>query len=196
METNYNFEEIWKQKTPDVLDITEIQSKADAYRKKQMLASICLILSLFMTLGVVVWVWFRFLDLHLMTKSGIILVLIALVLYIFQNFQKMKAIRRINPALNSQEYLTQMKILQRKDLYMQTKGISIYYSLLSLGMALYLFEFAKRMEFFWGIFIYVVTFGWILFGWFYIKPRTIRKQQQKMKDVISSLEKVEEGFKN
>lgn len=196
METNYNFEEIWKQKKTDLPDITEIRSKANGYKNKQKLYTICHMLSLFATFGMIVWVWQSFPDLHLLTKSGMVFALSALIIYIFQNFQKIKIINKINPALNNQKYLKQLKILQQKDLYMQTKGIGIYFILLSLGMAFYLFEFAQRMTIFWGIFTYSITFLWILFVWFYIRPKKIRKQQKKISEVIQSLEKIENDFKD
>jgi len=194
METRYNFEEIWKQRETHLPDRKTIQEKAQFYSKKQLWSSILLILSLLASFGTIVWVWLRFPDLHFMTKSGMLFAVSALILYIFLNFQKIKIINKINPALSNQEYLKQMKILQQKDLYMQTKGISQYYLLLSLGMAFYLFEFAERMSLFWGIFTYTITFSWILFGWFYIRPRKIRNQQKKISQVILSLEKIENEF--
>jgi hypothetical protein len=196
METNYNFEEIWKQRKTDIPDIAEILSKSNAYKKKQMLISLLLILALFADFGIVAWVWFSFPELHFLTKAGIMLLVIAIVFFIFQNLQKMKIINKINPATSNQEYLKQMKILQQKDLYLQTKGISIFYIFLSLGIAFYLFEFAERMSVFWGFFTYFITFGWIFFGWFYIRPIKIRKQQKKIQDIISSLEKLEEDFES
>jgi len=196
METEYNFEEIWKQRETRLPDIETIKSKAQSFRKKQLWSSVYLTFCLLLSFGTIIWVWYSFPDLHFMTKSGMVFALSALMLYIFQNFQKIKIINKINPALNNQEYLKQLKILQQKDLYMQTKGTSIYYILLSLGMALYLYEFAERMSVFWGIFAYFITFGWILFGWFYIRPRKIRNQQEKISDVIRSLEKIENEFKD
>ncbi len=194
METQYNFEEIWKKKKADVPDASEIKSKANKFRRKQLLSSLYNTLCLLISLGTVTWVWFSFPNLHFLTKSGMVLMLAALVIFIFQNFQKIRIINKINPSLSNQEYLKQMKMLQQKDLYLQTKGISVYYLLLSLGIAFYLFEFTQRMTLFWGIFTYSVTFGWILFGWIFIRPRKIRKEQKKISEVIQSLEKMEEDF--
>ena len=88
METNYNFEEIWKQKKTDIPGIKEIRSKANAYKKKQMMASVCHIFSLIMTFGMVVWIWYNFPELHLLTKFGMLFMLTALAIFIFQNFQE------------------------------------------------------------------------------------------------------------
>lgn len=195
METQYNFEEIWKQKKANVPDVSEIKTKANIYRRKQWFTSVFLTLILLSDIGVFIWIWCE-INLSYISKLGLIIVSVALAFYIFFNFQRMGILKKINPSQNHQEYLQQMKNLQKKDLYMQTKGMAIYFVLLSVGVAIYLFGLVKNRDWLWSAVIYVVTFGWILFGWFYIRPRRIRKGQKKISEVIQSLEKIEEDFKN
>ncbi|SHK14761.1 hypothetical protein [Epilithonimonas mollis] len=194
METNYNFQDLWKQKETNTPDSRFIIKKANAYRKNQLLISSCLITSLLATCGVIIWVWVSFPDLHVLTKSGIMLIVTALLFFIFLNLQKVKIINGINPSLSNQDYLKQMKILQKKQMYIQTKGFTIYFLLNFFGLAFYLFEFTQRMSALWGAFTYSLIFAWILFVWFYIKPKRTRKQQQKIRQVIDSLESLEKGF--
>lgn len=158
METRYNFHEIWNKKNTDIPNIKEIKGKASSYRKKQIWATIFQLFSLCISTGMIIWVWFRFPYLNILTKSGMILIFMALLMYIFQNFQKINIISKINPSVNNQEYLNILKTLQKKNFYMQTKGITIYYITLSLGMALYLFEFAMRMSLMGGMLTYGLIF--------------------------------------
>lgn len=194
MATNYNFQEIWNKKNTDIPNIKEIKEKANSYRKKQIRGTIFQIFSLCISTGMIIWVWFRFPDLNILTKSGMILIFIALSMYIFQNFQKINIISKINPSVNNQEYLQILKILQKKNFYMQTKGITIYYIILSLGMALYLFEFVMRMSLMGGILTYGLIFLWIVIVWIFIRPKQIKKQRNKLNTVINSLESLEKGF--
>lgn len=194
MEPNYNFQDIWNNKKTEIPNIKEIKEKANLYRKKQIRATIFQILSLCVSTGMIIWVWFRFPDLHILTKSGMILMFIALAIYIFQNFQKINIISKINPSLNNQEYLKILKILQQKNFYMQTKGINIYYIILSLGMACYLFEFTMRMSLMGGLLTYGLIFLWIIISWVFIRPKQVKKQRDKLETVINALQSLEKGF--
>jgi hypothetical protein len=41
-----------------------------------------------------------------------------------------------------------------------------------------------------GIITYAVTLAWIVFNWFYLRPKTIKKQQAKLDDLISKFERI------
>ncbi|PZU86970.1 MAG: hypothetical protein DI529_08035 [Chryseobacterium sp.] len=194
METNYNFQNLWKQKEINVPDSTKIIKKADAYKKNQMLFSVLLSIQLLATIGVISWVWISLSHLHLLTKTGLVMILLALVFFSFLNLQKINILNKINPSLNNQDYLKKMKSLQQKQIYMQTKGLNIYFILLFFGMCFYMLEFVQRMTPLWGMIVLSITLGWMFFVWFYIKPVRRKKQEQKIKDVIQSLESLEKGF--
>jgi hypothetical protein len=44
------------------------------------------------------------------------------------------------------------------------------------------------MTTFWGIFAYGTTSIWILFNWFYLRPKQIKKQQSKLDEIIGKFE--------
>ena len=70
--------------------------------------------------------------------------------------------------------------------------LNVYFILLLLGLALYMFEYTSRMTLLSGILAYSITGAWILFNWFYIRPRQIKKQQRKLDVVIARVEAVNE----
>jgi hypothetical protein len=39
-----------------------------------------------------------------------------------------------------------------------------------------------------AIITYAATLTWIVFNWFYLRPKTIKKQQVKLDDLISKFE--------
>jgi hypothetical protein len=51
-----------------------------------------------------------------------------------------------------------------------------------------MYEYEQLMSLFWGIFAYLVTSIWVLFNWFYLRPKQIKKQQSKVDEIISKLE--------
>ena len=75
---------------------------------------------------------------------------------------------------------------------MQTTILNLYYVLLSTGIGLYMYEYTQLMTAFWGIFAYGITSIWILFNWFYLRPKQIKKQQSKLDEIIGKFEMLNE----
>ena len=46
------------------------------------------------------------------------------------------------------------------------------------------------MTLFWGIFSYVLTLGWIGFTWFYLRPKQIKKEEDRVNTLIAKFEVV------
>lgn len=191
---NINFQDIWNKKSADIPNIQEIKSGADKYKKKQLRFWICHILSLSVTAVMIIFIW-NMIDFKMFTTTlGIILILIALAMYIYLSSQNINVIRKINPSITNQEYLASLKKLQHQQIYMQTKGISINYVLLTTGFAFYFYEFAMRMSTLGAILAYGLTFIWLAIAWFFLRPRQIKKQNTKISKVIDSLEWIEKDL--
>ena len=73
---------------------------------------------------------------------------------------------------------------------MHTTMMNIYFALLSAGLALYMFEYTRRMSLVAGVVAYGVTAAWILVNWFYFRPKQIKKQQAELDKVIAKMESI------
>lgn len=194
METNYNFQDIWKQKETSAPDSQSIIKKANSYKRKQLLIDIRMLACMILTAIGIIVIW-NLIDFQLFTtRLGIILILIALGMYAYLFSQNISVIRKINPSTSNQKYLSAIKKLENQQSYMQTRGISIYYILLGLGFAFYFYEFALRMSSLGVVLSYGLTFLWMAITWFFIRPKQVRKQREKISAVINSLESLEKGF--
>jgi hypothetical protein len=194
MATNYNFQEIWNQKNTDIPNIKEIKEKAEKYRKKQVFINIGLIALLLLTAAMIIGIWISIHISFFTTQLGIMLVLIGIAMYAFLIYQKINILKKINPSTTNQEYLTAIRKTEQQQIYMQTKGLSIYYILLSFGFAFYFYEFTLKMSWLGGVLTYGLTFLWFVANWFIIRPRQIRKQKEKISTIINSLERLEKSF--
>ncbi len=87
--------------------------------------------------------------------------------------------------MSSADYLQQLLSLKRKQQFLQGIMTNLYFILLSTGLFLYMIEYTMRMKLSMGIVCYAITAGWIAFNWFYIKPKTIRKQREKIDGLIN-----------
>ena len=65
---------------------------------------------------------------------------------------------------------------ENKQRVIQTKGLSVYFIILTAGLMLYEIEFAVR-DLTFGLIFYSLTLGWMAFVWFILRKRTIAKQE-------------------
>lgn len=194
MKTNYNFQELWKQKESNKPDTQSIIKKANTYKRKQLLADIRMLICMLATAAGIIAIW-NVIDFRMFTtRLGIILILKAIGMYAYLFTQNINVIKKINPSMSNQEYLSAIKKLEKQQVYMQTRGISIYYILLGLGLAFYFYEFALRMSMLGVILSYGLTFFWMAITWFFIRPKQVKRQKEKIAAVIQSLETLEKGF--
>ena len=53
-----------------------------------------------------------------------------------------------------------------------------------------MYEYTVMRSLFWGIIAYVALIIWVGFNWFVLRPKIIRKNRQKIIDMIQQLEKM------
>jgi len=51
-----------------------------------------------------------------------------------------------------------------------------------------MYEYTSRMKPLWAIITYGITSIWILYNWFYLRPKQIKKQKAKLDEIISKFE--------
>jgi hypothetical protein len=191
MSTEMDFKSLWnKQSTSDMPDTKELFSKADGIKKKTRNKLIGLNLVLLANVGIMVYMGFNIEHEHLTTKIGLILIVIAIVSYLIASNQIMPILFKTDFETSIQEYLDQLIRIKRKQDFLNKVMINIYFILLSAGLFLYMLQFVAKMSLIWGIVYFVLSFGWIAFAWFYMRPRGIKKKAKALNDMIEKLEEV------
>ena len=185
MNSNIDLKELWtKQETgiPDTKDLFKrVASFKRTYLKQLVYANILLLLvAIFIVL-----IWYYFQPEYITTKSGIVLIILAILAYLFSYNQSIPLLLKSSYEMSSADYLQQLLSLKRKQQFLQGIMTNLYFILLSTGLFLYMIEYTMRMKLSMGIVCYAITAGWIAFNWFYIKPKTIRKQREKIDGLIN-----------
>ena len=67
-----------------------------------------------------------------------------------------------------------------------------YYILLTVGLILYMAEYARQMSRFFGILYYTLTLGWMGYSWFYLVPKSARRQKRGLDEVIAQFTLIDE----
>lgn len=172
--------------------IVKIRSTKRKMIRRTVLASIILLF----TFIFITWVGLHYDFNFVTTRVGIIIVLMAIVLGIIFNTRLFSLLLKQNdPTLNNTAFLEQLIKFRKRQRSIQTKGISVYFILLTVGITLYMYEFAAR-DLTFGVVAYSITLAWITFNWFYLRKRSILKHEKEINDQISSLERLMNNIEN
>ena len=192
MNPNINFNELWaKQKTGEP-DIEDLLSKMNTFKKSNLKKIIITNLLLITTSLFIILIWVYFQPQMITTKIGIIVTILAMAIFVIGYNQSFVLFRKQTNTLSTAEYLKDLLAIKAQQEFMQTTMLNLYFVLLSTGIGLYMFEYTVRMTAFWGIVAYGITSIWILFNWFYLRPKQIKKQQSKLDEIIGKFEELHE----
>lgn len=187
---NIDFTAIWQQQKVNQPNIEELLDKLKHFKKTSLQKLIISNILLAATSGFIIFIWYYYQPQFITTKIGIVLIILAMVIFVFSNTKLFAVFNKIDNTKNNNQYLQSLSTIKTKQKYMQTKMLGFYFILLSLGICLYMYEYTSRMTTIWAIFTYSITLTWIGFNWFYIRPKTIKKQQIKLDELICKFESV------
>ena len=193
---NFNdIKSIWHNQ-PDVPmpSLAEVTKEAQKSKSKMIKKNIIGIVLMSATLLFIGYLCIAADFKYVTTKIGMIIIIIAIIGSLIINTQLLTIL--LNAADNTNDnnaYLKQLIRYRNKQGFMQKTGMIIYFILLSLGLVMYMFEFFMRDKTF-GIVAYFITLAWIAFNWFYIRPKTIKKQVLKTNDLISQMENISKQY--
>ena len=195
MDTNINFKNIWKQQTSNKPNLEELLGKLRKFRNQNLRKLILANIALITTSLIIVYIWYRFQPQMITTKIGIVLVILAMVMFLFAYNKMFMVFYKIDQTQSNNEYLQSLYMVKSKQKFMQTTILNLYFIMLSLGICFYMYEYTSRMTLGSGMLAYVVTFAWIAFNWFYLRPKTIKKQQGKLNELINKFEEINNQLK-
>lgn len=195
MDNNIDFKNLWQKQPVSQPNMEDLLLKLKQFKNSNFRKLIITNISLIATSGFIAFVWYYYQPQLITTKIGIVLTILAMVIYLFSYNKIFSTLNKTENTLTNNEYLQSLITLKSKQKFMQTTMLSLYFVLLSLGICLYLYEYTSRMTAFWAIFTYAITLAWIGINWFYIRPKTIKKQQTKLDELISKFETLNKQFK-
>lgn len=190
MSNSIDFKALWSREEIAPPDVNEIFAKANQLshktRNKIWRGNILLAL----TGSFMVFVWWYYQPQMITTKIGLILIMVAIAMFLATTRQLFPLLAKIDVETDSQQFLANMVRIKQKQEFLGNTMLTGYFILLSVGLFLYLIEYAGRGSVTFQLIAYGLTFAWIAFNWFYIRPRTIRKQQGAINDIIAKLQAV------
>lgn len=190
MNNDTNLNELWSRQTTKPPQMDELLSKFDKIKRKNLIKLVAINILMFATIAFIIFIWLYFEPKLITTKIGIVLTLFGIIVYLFVYNQLIPYLRKINENQSNSEFLKAVIKLKEQQKFLQTKMLQIYFITLTVGLCLYLYEYVSLMPFPWSIFAYAVTLIWIGFNWFYLRPRVVGKERDKLDGIIKKFESI------
>lgn len=187
---NIDFKDLWKKQAINKPNIEDLLARLKQFKKASLRSLWRTNILLAATSAFIIFIWYRYQPEFISTKIGIILAILAMVMYVGVYNRVLSTFKNIDSTQTNQEYLQQLILIRKKQQYMQSKVLSWYFILLMAGICLYMYEYASRMTVFYALITYGITLLWIAFNWFYIRPKQIAKQQDKINGLIEKFEAI------
>ncbi|MCC9017383.1 hypothetical protein [Flavobacterium lipolyticum] len=187
---NIDFKDLWKKQSvsqPDMKDLLGRLKEFKAAGLRHLWITNILLLA---TTAFIVFVWYYYQPEFISTKIGIVLVIMAMIMYVGVYNGLLVGYKNIDTTQSNQEYLQRLILIRKKQQFMQSTILNLYFILLSIGIGLYMYEYTSRMTLVYALLVYGVVLLWIGVNWFYIRPKQIKKQQAKINDLIGKFEEV------
>ena len=190
MSINIDIKKLWNKQSLEIPETKTILKKADGFRRKSLKRLLYTNILLLLTSAFIGFIWYYYQPEMVTTKIGITVMILAMIIYLAVYNLMIPLLTKTDYAVSNSEYLNRLLKIKEKQRFLQTKMLSIYYILLTSGMVLYMYEYASRMKLQWAVLAYLLTFLWIGFTWFYLRPKTIRKQDKAINDLIERFEEI------
>jgi Flp pilus assembly protein TadB len=190
MNDNIDFKDLWKRQAVSQPNIEDLLVKLKDFKRASLRKLVLTNVLLIATSGFIIFIWYHYQPEFISTKIGIVLTILAMVIYLFVYNKLAGFYKAIDESQSNSEYLQKLISIKTKQQFLESKVLSLYFIVLGSGLCLYMYEYASKMTPFFGIFTYLVMLGWIGFAWFYLRPREIKKQQEKINSLIVKFETV------
>jgi len=187
---NIDFKDLWKKQSVGQPNIEEVLARLKQFKKGALRTLWITNILLFATCAFILFVWYYYQPEFISTKIGIVLTILAMVIYLVVYNRLLGTYKNIDATQTNQQYLQKLILIKRKQQFLQSKILSLYFVLLGVGISLYMYEYTSRMTLFFGVLTYVLLFIWIAIAWFFLRPKEIKKHETKLNSLIARFEDI------
>ena len=190
MDSDTNLKELWSKQTTEPPQIEELISNFAKIKKKKLITLIAVNILMAVTIAFILFILLYFQPKLITTKIGIVLTILGIIAHLLFYNRLIPYLSKRNENQSNSEFLKAIIKLKEKQKFLQTKMLQIYFITLTLGLCLYLYEYVSIIPFPWSIFAYAITLIWIGYNWFYLRPRVIAKERDKLDGIIRKFENI------
>lgn len=186
-----DFNMIWKAQAVPGPDLQALYNKIKRYKAKRLRRLLFTNICLVVTSVLIAFIGFWVKPERLSTWAGIVLAILAMVTFLAVYNRMIPLYRSLDDHSDSRRFMENLLAIKKREAFLHRQMMNLYFFLLSCGIALYMYEYVIRMEMKWALLTYIVIFLWIGFNWWVIRPKQIRKEQEKISSIIDRLREVQ-----
>lgn len=190
MDNKIDFKDLWNKQSVSPPDIKDLLVKLSRFKQSSLRKLMLTNALLLATCIFIVFIWYRFKPEFISTKIGIVLCVVAMVVYLIVYNGLFGAYKKIDGTKSNTEYLQKLIEIKTKQKFLQSTMLSLYFVMLGVGLCLYMFEYTSRMTAFWAVFTYAMLLLWFGFVWLYLRPKQIKKENAKINALIEKFETI------
>jgi small-conductance mechanosensitive channel len=187
-----NFKELWNKQVTPAPDQQDLFNKISKEKKSRLKKVIVMNVTMLFTAAFIILIWIYFQPRFVTTKIGIFFILFAMLMMILFTNKTVPLYKQLKPDESNAQYLDVFKRIKSREAFIQTTVLGLYFVILSVGLLLYMFEYASRMQLHWAIIYYVLFLAFVAFNWFYLRPKMIKKNMTKIDSIIEKISKIKE----
>jgi len=187
MKSEIDLKKLWSAQGAPQPDRGDLLLRIKKIRNKGLISILWANICLIATSAFIGAIWIIYQPEFLSTKLGIVVVIFAMLVFLFFQNKSIRFYRDADSAQTNREYLDTMLRLKLRQRFIQHTVLSAYYALLAVGLWLYLYEYTSRMTPLGAVAAYGITTLWMAFNWFYVRPKQIRKSETRIDAVIHAL---------
>lgn len=182
---NIDFKDLWKKQVVSEPNLEEFMVQLNKFKKTGIKTYWITNAVLAITLSFIVCIWIFYKPQFISTKIGLLVTVLAMVVYFIVYNRVLKPAHYVDLVQSNQSYVQNLILLKKKQQFMQSTMLSIYFLLLTAGICLYMYEYTSRMSRGATVSFYGFTIAWSVFNWFYIRPKQMKKQQIIIDELIA-----------
>lgn len=188
MMNDIDIKSLWKGQQAPVADLSVIRKKIKRFRLRRIgeAYAVITLMILAIVFGAIIWICWT--PLLTVTKMGIILLSIGFMLPALSYGRLLRLYYRLKIDSTNIDYIDNLLRIKKREYRQQHLILNLYFFFLSIGFALYGYEYTFFHSFYWGIIAYSILLLWIALNWFVLRPRIIRKRKHKFYDFMRYIE--------
>lgn len=187
MQHNIDFGSLWKKQEVPPADREQLLKGIRKLRRASLNKTLFLNISLSATAVAIVLIVAYFKPQLGLTKAGIVLILGSFLLPITAANRIAPLYRSLKDTVSNTDYINKLRHIKQREHRLQTRTLLWYFILLSSGIFLFMYEYARRMEPLWAFAAYGSVALWIALNWWGMRPRAIKKNNRRLDALLKQL---------
>ena len=192
MDNNNFLTELWKQQnTGSLPDINTLKMEILKQKKNRQKKLLVQNVMLGFTIAFLIFVG-MYSNIGATALLGIACLGIASVAFIAANSSIINLFKKANAETNGKEYLSSLATEKELHFRIQKVLLNIYFALLTIGLCLSMIDYTHSSPN--ATLIYALAFLWILYTYFYVRPRKVARQKKEYESVLHNIDRIQSQY--